>query len=346
VQAGRSAAVPIPLQVTNPFAQAVSVKLTLESAAGAETKTLRLAPGKAATHTFVFAPRRRSAEPIGVELSAEFQAVASDGAGQVIGRSTEHRDFLAANPLTLSVAPVGQGLRLTVHNPTRSRFEGTALLDNAKFPVRLGPDAPESILHAPGAATSVTAQLLESDGTLAADPIARQFRPLSPATLKAQLEGDAKVPASATLVETNAPGGPDRPFSQAYRLDYRFASGWRFVQCMPAGRDPILIDSSSRALGLWIYGDNSGNALRLRVIDARGQTFQPSGPRLDWTGWRWVEFDLADWSKAGHWGGANDGVPQHPLRLDTLLLVDGPRAPTAGTVYFAGPTLISSAVRK
>ena len=92
-------------------------------------------------------------------------------------------------------------------------------------------------------------------------------------------------------------------------------------------------------LGLWVHGDGSGNRLRARVTDAGGQTFQPDGPALDWTGWRWVTFDLADLRHAGHWGGANDGVAHGALRLDTLLLVDGPRHATQGTIYLAGPAL-------
>ncbi|MCZ7634596.1 MAG: hypothetical protein M5U12_00080 [Verrucomicrobia bacterium] len=98
--------------------------------------------------------------------------------------------------------------------------------------------------------------------------------------------------------------------------------------------------SFREALGLWVYGDQSGNALRLRVTDSAGQTFQPNGPRLDWTGWRWVEFELKDLKSAGHWGGANDGVARGWLHLDTLLLVDSTRDATTGTLHFAGPVLV------
>ena len=45
--------------------------------------------------------------------------------------------------------------------------------------------------------------------------------------------------------------------------------------------------------------------------------------------------DLRNLSHAGHWGGANDGVPQDKLTLDTALLIDSARRKTSGRVYFA-----------
>ena len=107
---------------------------------------------------------------------------------------------------------------------------------------------------------------------------------------------------------------------------------------MSAGGSPLR--GQPRALGLWVFGDDSGNVLRARLSDSTGQTFQPNGPELKWTGWRWVEFDLANLQQAGHWGGADDGVARGKLKLDTLLLVDGTRNKTAGTLYFAGPALV------
>ncbi len=53
-----------------------------------------------------------------------------------------------------------------------------------------------------------------------------------------------------------------------------------------------------------------------------------------------MTFDLTRLHREGHWGGANDGVVHGALRVDTVLLVDGGRKKTAGTIYFAGPTVI------
>jgi hypothetical protein len=186
-------------------------------------------------------------------------------------------------------------------------------------------------------------ELLEASGRDAARPFTTRFRRLSVPAMNTFLDGDAKVPARAGVIETNAPGDQTQPFTQAWRLDYNFDAGWRFVRCVPAGSKPVVLEGKPEALGVWVWGDRSGNALRLRVTDTSGQTFQPAGPDLDWTGWRWVTFDLADFSKASHWAGANDGVVHGDLRLDTLLLVDGTRKTTGGTIFFAGAALIWTA---
>jgi hypothetical protein len=81
------------------------------------------------------------------------------------------------------------------------------------------------------------------------------------------------------------------------------------------------------------------NFLRIRLVDDAGQTFQFDGPRLDWTDWRWVVFDLLNPGTHSHWGGPNDGVVRPPLRLDTLLLLDSTRDASSGTLYFAHPAV-------
>jgi hypothetical protein len=91
---------------------------------------------------------------------------------------------------------------------------------------------------------------------------------------------------------------------------------------------------------MWVHGDGTGNTLRLRVVDATGQTFQPGGEVMRDKGWRYVTFSL-DSSHAGHWGGANDGLVHYPLRWDSLLLIDSThRKKTEGTVYVSVPSLI------
>jgi hypothetical protein len=100
------------------------------------------------------------------------------------------------------------------------------------------------------------------------------------------------------------------------------------------------IDGKPTSMGLWIKGDGSGNASRVRFTDATGQTFQPDGPRITWRDWRHVEFPL-NGTAAAHWGGANDGVVHYPIQLQTLFLLDSvDRAKTAGEIKIAEPTLV------
>ena len=80
-------------------------------------------------------------------------------------------------------------------------------------------------------------------------------------------------------------------------------------------------------------------APRLRVTDARGQTWQPSSGPLDWQGWNYVEFDLKP--STPHWGGANDGVMHFPLSWDSVFLLDNSsKKAMQGTVYLAAPVVI------
>jgi hypothetical protein len=91
---------------------------------------------------------------------------------------------------------------------------------------------------------------------------------------------------------------------------------------------------------MWIKGDGSGNALRCRFTDLNDQTFQVDGPRLDFTGWRYVEFPL-DGRRAICWGGNKSGVVNFPIQLQSLLLIDSAaKQKTAGTVMVAAPMIL------
>jgi hypothetical protein len=337
IEAGRTGGVKIPIVVTNPFTQAVQVRLEMKLSSIYDGKLLCLDPQQNSAQTFNFTSRLRKTDGFPVTITAEFQEQKAVGVWQLIGRSSEVRQFLVANPLSLQLAPAEDGMRVQIQNPSGGAFTGAMSVSGTKLPVKLAQGETETTLTASAQATAV--QLLDADGVAVSDLVRAKFRALEVGSLKAMLDGDAKVPATSSASETAAPGGTGSPFARALKLDYSFDVGWRFVRCAPAGSQPVQFADQPRALGLWVYGDGSGNRLRTRVTDAAGQTFQPDGPVLDWTGWRWVTFDLTDLRHAGHWGGANDGVVHGALHLDTLLLVDGSRHQTKGTVYLAGPVL-------
>ena len=102
-------------------------------------------------------------------------------------------------------------------------------------------------------------------------------------------------------------------------------------------------------LGLWIYGDGSGNLARMRFRDATGQTLQANGLPIDWRGWRFVSFRLVpppgEAADLGHWGGANDGKVHYPVTVDTLFLLDPARKRRQhqGTLWIKQPTVIYGA---
>lgn len=153
-------------------------------------------------------------------------------------------------------------------------------------------------------------------------------------------DGDAKIGSAQTVTVATPPDGMPMPGMSALKITYRFDAGWKFIRLTPA-TDALKGNlGQPKALGLWIYGDGSGNQARLRFTDSTGQTFQPGGEALKWKGWRYVTFPL-DGTLSGSWGGQADGIVHAPIHFDTLFLLDSAnRQASAGTVYISSPTLI------
>lgn len=159
-------------------------------------------------------------------------------------------------------------------------------------------------------------------------------------TYKVLPDGNPQI-ASTQHLSISHEASVASPFSgQPVQLDYNFDAGWKFVRVVPLTPALQQIPANTRALGLWVNGDGSGNLARMRFSDATGQTFQSDGPPLTWRGWRYVQFSL-DGKAGGHWGGAGDGIPHAPLHLDTLLLIDSAhQQKTSGRIFFSTPAYI------
>ncbi len=125
----------------------------------------------------------------------------------------------------------------------------------------------------------------------------------------------------------------------AAQLDYTFqrrTEGLNYVgfhvEATLAGRPTVL--------RVWVYGDGSGQPLRLRLRDAGGETFQYHGPDISWSGWEQAQFDLG--RPQVSWGGNQDGAWDLPLSLDSIL-IDSATEPYHGVVYFDEITYLSEA---
>jgi hypothetical protein len=156
-------------------------------------------------------------------------------------------------------------------------------------------------------------------------------------------DGDAKVGSRQTLVSEAPHDQPPFVDGTPFKISYDFEPGWKFIQLtrseIPWPNMPVPPDK----LGLWIYGDAGGCQPRVRFKDQTGQVFQPSGPKIDWKGWRYVTFPMRATEKEelSHWGGANDGTIHYPIRWDSLFLLDNvSRQAAKGEVFFSAPTLI------
>lgn len=343
IEAGAEATTRVPVTVTNPFAGPLTVKTSLQGVTvgvgSAEGGVLEA--GESRTWHLPVRVEQRWPTEIDARVQVELGWEAKEGEPSGQRRWEEPLLFTLANPLEFVLAPVADGYRLDLRNPSGSPFEGLVRLAGSEREVHLGEaEAATTLTVSSERRPHVAVQVIGAGGRTVVQTPNWTFDPLDPGALRAILDGDGQVAARADLVLTNAPGGDAAPYPMAWRLDYEFAAGWRFVRAAPTAPAESVLLEFPDALGMWVYGDQSGNMLRMRVVDSADQTFQPNGPRLDWRGWRWVEFDLENLASGGHWGGANDGLPRGSLHLDTLLLVDGTRQRTSGTVYFAGPTLI------
>ena len=159
--------------------------------------------------------------------------------------------------------------------------------------------------------------------------------------LKVSLEGDR---VNATFAKDDeAPLSPSG--SPSIRLRYSFVGGWKFLRLFTS--ETLSIPQTSRhqptQSGLWLHGDGKGCQARIRFTDATGQTFQPDGPKIDWTGWLYITFPMQSTEEKplAHWGGANDGVIHYPIKWDSIFLLDDvSRQPVEGEIYLSAPTLI------
>lgn len=332
------------LSATNPLGR----PLRLSAGAG---DGVEVPPGaRAELATSFDVPRTVDPSPLRVELKI-------GGLGSV----AQLTQTIATNPLSvLLLPPAGKSLCVRVENPSGEPFSGTVeltdvtglTLSTARVPLQLDAGQRQQTVSFTMAAAAepsyrLGVRLADSQGDVqlqvapTALRIVDDFGRYSDQTLadayKILPDGDRKVVSTQTLAFGSPADGPPAPGLAALKIAYRFEQGWKFIRLAPAA-SLRAIEGKPRELLLWVYGDGSGNTLRLRFSDATGQTFQPSGEPMRWTGWRQVRFGL-DGNSAGHWGGANDGTVHYPIHWDSLLLIDGPRRATQGEVYVAGPVL-------
>ncbi len=244
-------------------------------------------------------------------------------------------------------------LAVQIENQSDASFNGTlhltqtaSLNNSAKLSIKLKPGETSQLLHvvsAPSTTSEIVAGLrLESEGAVMLELTPRRFRLLPDAMLSASRivsDGDAKVVSQQSIAVSPAPEPFSGLSSQAVKVNYQCDEGWKFFRIVPPEGKAREIAGKPVGFGIWVYGDGRNASPRLRIVDATGQTFQPTAAAIAWAGWRYVEFDFN--APAGHWGGANDDVMHFPIRWDTLFLIDNvARQKSEGTLYLASPALI------
>jgi hypothetical protein len=269
-----------------------------------------------------------------------------------------------ANPMLLS-APVARPLQarlglvgaktfaVQIDNLSDTVFSGRLQLTQSagtgnfgQRNIRLEPGETSNFLTfapAPSTNSEITAGLrVESDGAVMLELVPRRFQLLPDALLSASRivsDGDAKIASQQSFAVSTAPKPLSGFNSQEVKVNYQCEEGWKFFRIIPPEGKTREIAGKPVGFGIWVYGDGRNASPRLRVVDATGQTFQPATAGIDWTGWRYLEFDFN--APAGHWGGADDGVMHFPIHWDTLFLIDNvSRQKNEGILYLASPSFI------
>lgn len=334
VEAGGNELFQLPVVVRNPFEKPVEVNLVFKLSENSEKRLVKVPAGKSERVVFKAAINRRDLETIPGLVEVEYYDLASKGTS--LGKWREDFEVVVSNVLKFEVAPVENGVKVIVQNPYKKVFSGTVSSGKWSAPLTVNEknDIFEFIIPSQNK-NDLSLVVTDRANKIVAKLPEYKFISLNVTNIEAHLDGDSKIPAKVNVVKTFT---KDNPFKDVWTVEYKFDSGWRFVRISENGRR--VAQGKPKEFGLWVNGDNSGNILRMRVTDSNGQTFQPNGPAINWKGWRWVKFNLADLSSAGHWGGANDGIVRGDLMLDTLLIIDGSNKQTEGKIMVSGFTLI------
>ncbi len=339
---------------TNPFARPLTVRFraTLHAAgdpaptpAGSNaliTRAITVAPGQTVLEELSIPAARADVD---AEVYLDLQAATDEAARWQPQPYGQRVRLVTAYPLTLTAGPdrEGHGYWVQVGNPTGKAFVGTVTVEvgghRVTQAVRLAEGEREAMLQLPSpeeaTAAPVTFRLETETGQIVASTANQRYVPyrLIPLALRAVVDGDRSVPSRVQLTTTpEGDGGRTE-----VRVDYTFAGGWSFWRLTDELARPL--PGQPKGLLVWVYGDGQGHWLRMRFVDATGQTLQPTFGRVDWTGWKLVYFPFS--GQHGHWGGANDGQVHWPIRLDSLVLLDAYNGRSgSGTLRVAGPMLV------
>lgn len=131
--------------------------------------------------------------------------------------------------------------------------------------------------------------------------------------------------ASADLRSGTPPAGVPWEPAPALMLAYQLKEPGALLRVEPASPRSAMISGRPVALGLWLYGDGSGQRVSVRWRDATGALFQPVSRVIDWKGWRYETFAI-------------DPAMQAPIEWDALLVVEAVR-PGGGALMASGPVL-------
>jgi hypothetical protein len=327
------AAVPLSVDFTNVLDQ--PILLSLENG----TKMQALKPGQSYTVQQEMDMGRPS-EPVAVQIGA-------NGYNQWVTVS-------AMNPIGISLSPdVGGALVLSFENPSGEGFNAKAELrlitsepiNPLKFDVSMSRGQRTMDFQIPLASDepvpyAMQVVLLDTLGegmdarkiVLAESPIT-QF--LSVANFndvvgEGQLN-DFQATASEGATLALSAGAPQEGLpavrSGGMELLYQFKQAGGAVGVKPLNDAFRTIEGRPVALGMWVYGDGSGQMPFVVLMDGTGRRISFPGRPITWKGWNYVRFEL-------------DKPVSAPLLLEWLFRLENGTSPSFGRLYLNDPNWI------
>jgi polysaccharide biosynthesis protein PslG len=303
----------------------------------------------------IVAPGGQASVPITLDLWARDEessvTVTIDGKRTVV-------PLVIANPVSVSVNGATRGsIVVTLDAPGVRAAETLTVRQTGSdgkgvgpgVPVRLKPGTTSYSVNVPlqsahGVLVRYGAVVTDSHGRIVASLPPMSFVPLLsleddqsgtyPSALSVYHEGDEKPGGTVKMVTADTAG-------HGNVVDIRavFPDGWRYFVVTP---QKTAIPDSAVAVGMWVNGDACGDIIRVRIVDAAGQTIQPTYGPINWKGWRWITMRLDDQS-VGSWGGPQDGKIHKPIKWDSVFLLDsGTRKAHTAHVQFTGLTLMTN----
>jgi large repetitive protein len=118
--------------------------------------------------------------------------------------------------------------------------------------------------------------------------------------------------------------------ARSMQLSYNVSSA--MAEAGSIATPPVIGASTVSALTVDIFGDNSWNAVYLRLRDATGEVLMYPVGTLGFSGWKALTVDLRK-AAAFHDLGNDDGVLDYPLSLYRFVIAHNSGRPATGTIY-------------
>jgi hypothetical protein len=256
-------------------------------------------------------------------------------------------ETVRVDPVRLAVIPRDKDLAVTIENPAAQLLAGTLAVGGKLLAVVPPSREIHTTIAVPKSPQTVgTLSLLDEVNQMVASTELPHTAPLGVpansfrAVLHVENKGQAGIPVKPTSTKDDK-----APAAVALAVPYTFEKGWRYLTVQPSAE--LKAPAGAVALSFWIKPDGTKNALRARIRDASGQTFQRDLGQLDGTDWRPARIDLTTSALAPgiFWGGKADGVVHPPVAIEAMILIDSSSKtePKSGEVLIAAPTFLMNA---